>query len=199
MEDKEANINDPSVGANRDRREYGRVAAECPMMYRIIHSNEEGFQENQLYRVPSVPFLEIGEKIYAQQEQTDQILELLLWLDLKVSFLIKNLQAGKEKDLFPDQGMIIDISVSGMKFRTAKRLDAGTRLVSEFVLPTIPFREMFLACEVIRSYPAKKPARSGAEYDVCVKFEGVKEPEREQIIRYVVKRQMQLQRERQDR
>ena len=71
-------------------------------------------------------------------------------------------------------------------------------MVGVRVLPMIPFKEMFLSGEVVRSVEAPKENHPDPEYEVSIVFKGMKESEKEQIIRYVVKRQMQTQREKQE-
>lgn len=192
-EDREGAL---TVKNQEDRREYARASAECPVIYRILNPID-AFQTASIFdRTSLLPSFEMTEKPYASGEGINPyMLELLLWLDWKVNYLIKTLTKAESEKAFPYRAAIVDISAAGMRMKTAHALTHGSLLGFEFVLPILPFREMFLVGEVVRCHKVHRK-KSDSEYEAAIIFKDMKDPDREQIIRYVVKRQMQLQRER---
>jgi hypothetical protein len=192
MEPEDKKESQALTGANR--REYIRVPAECPVIYRIVDplAPKRNLQK-AIHHIPSLPPLDLTHK-GMDEGLNPQIIELILWLDWKMNYLFKTLTQTKDAEVFPFQAVIIDLSASGMRFSTAKEVKARTILEFEFILPILPFREMTLIGEVVRCVRSGKEELSG-EYEVAVEFRRIKEPDREHIIHYVVKRQLQIQRE----
>lgn len=122
-----------------------------------------------------------------------QVTELILWLDWKMNYLFKALTQSKDAEVFPYQAVIIDLSASGMRFSTEREVKAKSTIEFEFILPVLPFREISLMGEVVRCVRSDK--EFSRDYEVSIEFRQIKDPDREHIIRYVVKRQLQLQRE----
>lgn len=80
-----------------------------------------------------------------------------------------------------------------MRFSTEREVKAKSTIEFEFILPVLPFREISLMGEVVRCVRSDK--EFSRDYEVSIEFRQIKDPDREHIIRYVVKRQLQLQRE----
>lgn len=196
MQEDKVREGEPTVKNQEDKREYARVSAECPVIYRIINPGDPFQTSGTFDRISSLPPFEMTKEPYSSGEGINPyMLELLLWLDWKVNYLIKTLTKAESKKIFPYHAAVVNISASGMRMRTAHALTHGALLGFEFVLPILPFREIFLVGEVTRCHKAHRN-KSDSEYEAAIAFKDIKDPAREQIIRYVVKRQMQLQRER---
>jgi len=192
-DDKDAS---PASQTGANRREYIRVPAECPVLYRIVDSfAPKRNPKKPIHHIPSLPPFDLTQNKGIEDGLNPQIIELILWLDWKMNYLFKTLTKSQDAEVFPYQAVILDLSASGMRFATGTGVKPKTILEFEFILPILPFREISLRGKVVRCVRSDKEELSG-EYEVAVEFRRIKEPDREHIIRYVVKRQLQLQRER---
>lgn len=182
-----------------DQREYIRVPVRCPAIYRVVPA--EGSltppqEQPTLYHVPPFPFTDPSESTHRPDEQAPAgLVEMFLWLDWKLNYLIKTLSQKQEKTFYPNQALITDLSGSGIRFTSAASHPPGSRLEFEIVFPMIPFREIVVLGDVIWSREIPGDA-SEPSFEMGVTFKEIKETDREHIIRYVVRTQMQLQRER---
>ncbi len=186
-----------------ERRHSVRALADCPAMYRMMDPNgpkRVEAQKSGRYPIPVLPRMDTAEKLYKKLHgQTEHasdpdVMELLLWLDWKISFMIKALPQGQDEVIFPNRTTVKDLSADGLKVHVAEAPKLGDLLELELILPVLPFREMFLAGEVMWLNPK---AESVCYCEVGLAFRGINWHDQEHIISYVVKRQMQLQRERQ--
>jgi len=188
-----------------ERRHAVRVLADCPAIYRLIDpSGPKRIEEERsgLYHIPSLPHFDTSEKLYKKlhgqtPHHTDpDMIELLLWLDWKISFMIKTLPQTSDDAVFPHRAVVKNLSADGLNIHAATPPKLGAEMELELILPVLPFREMFLKGEVMW-FNHLKEAVSGNPYEVGLAFRGINDYDREHIISYVVKRQMQIQRERQ--
>ena len=173
------------------------VASNCQAIYRIVPKDETETMSKSfgrsLFHVPDFPSLDSinpSEKIYEKRDQVDaDLVELLLCLDWKVNLLIKSLAPQRDETFYPYRAVIDALSVGNLKIGTDTLLSIGTALEFHFVLPILPFKELFLKGDVV-----KADCERGA-YDVSLHGHLLKELDREHLIRYVVRRQFQIQRE----
>ncbi|GEM_PF-1609361 len=187
---------DPASPIGINRREYIRVPSECPVIFRIVDPQApKRNPKNTVHHIPSLPPFDLTQKYGAEEGVNGQIIEAILWLDWKMNYLFKTLTRAEDSEVFPYQAVLMDLSASGMRFSTSKEINPNTLLEFEFILPILPFQEIVLTGEVIRCVRSDNEA-APEEYEIAVEFRRIKESDREHIIRYVVKRQMQLQRER---
>ncbi len=187
-----------------ERRHSVRVMADCPAIYRLIDPNgPKRIEEKRsgLYHIPALPQFDTAEKLYkklhgqtSSQQSDPDMMEMMLWMDWKISFMIKTLPQCSDEEVFPYRAMVRNLSAEGMAVYTADAPKLGAVLEFELILPVLPFREMFLKGEVVWFNNLKED--SVYAYEVGVTFRGISEPDREQVISYSVRRQMQLQRER---
>lgn len=197
MSDSDETEQDPALPTGANRREYIRVPAEVPVIYRMIDPNApKRNPKNAVHHIPSLPPFDLTKSTYGTEEgASPQIIELILWLDWKINYLFKTITQAKDSEIFPYQAVLMDLSASGMRFSTSREVKTKTLIEFEVVLPILPFQEIVLTGEVIRCVRSRDEAHPD-EYEIAVEFRRIKESDREHIIRYVVKRQLQLQRER---
>lgn len=185
-----------------ERREYIRVPADCPVAFRILGSHRERKPRigRDWLRCAPVPYVsyqsERRDRGFAHEGADDfEVRELLLALDWKLSLLIKNLVAQCHPEQFPHQGIMSEISGTGMKLLTEQPLVSGRVIELDVVLPVIPFHNLVLTGEVIQ---ARRAAARGGKtpFEVGVAFCDLTETQRDHLVRYVLKQQMLLQRER---
>jgi hypothetical protein len=190
------NMSDKETGALADR--HISVASDCQAIYRIVPKDEteqiSRTLESSIFHVPTFPSLESidpAERVYDNKDQIDaDLVELLLCLDWKMNLLIKTLAPQRDETIYPHRATIKEMSVANLKIETSNPLDIGTALEFHFVLPILPFKELFLRGEVIRG-----GANSDKEYEVLLNPNLFKDSDREHLIRYVVRRQFQIKRE----
>ncbi len=189
------NMSDKETGDLADR--HIAVASDCRAIYRIVPKDETEQMsrtiESSIFHVPTFPSLESidpAERVYENKDEIDaDLVELLLCLDWKMNLLIKTLAPQRDETLYPHRATIKEMSVANLKIETTNPLDIGTVLEFHFVLPILPFKELFLRGEVVRG------GANSEEYDVLLNPNLFKEPDREHLIRYVVRRQFQIKRE----
>ncbi|HEX9759065.1 MAG TPA: PilZ domain-containing protein [Nitrospiria bacterium] len=131
----------------------------------------------------------------SRDDMDPKLLELLQCIDWKLNFIIKILNSEQETAVFSRSAFIENLSATGMKCLTKESYSSKTKLEIQLILPIIPYSEMRITGEVIRCVPRKGNADSTPEFEVGMEFETIKESDREMIIRYVLNRQMELQRE----
>lgn len=179
----------------KNRREYIRVPAELPVIFRIIDPDDTTpniIKTQSFYHLSSLLSSDAAERGYQREETTDpQLREMIQLLDWKIHYLVRLIEETKSRAIFPYQGVILDISASGMRISTSQEIRGDTSLEFEIALPLLPFREMVLPAKVLRV----SMIEPSPYFLVGCSFEDIHESDREQIIRYVLKREMQLQRE----
>jgi hypothetical protein len=182
-----------------DRREYIRVPADCPVTYRILDHREQTERKagrDWLWSLPMSPLPDRHETGSGHDASADSgLMEMLLCLDWKVSLLIKTLVSQRQPEQFPHSGIMSEVSGSGMKLVTSEAPEAGSLIELDVILPVTPFHNLFLTGEVIRGRPVKNPGDEN-RFEVGVAFRDLNEIQRDHLVRYALKRQMQLQRER---
>lgn len=178
-----------------DRRKYVRVSADCMITFREIKKTED--QNTPLREhfdpISSTEMSDIASKVHATGNQHDEmILELLLWIDWKVNYLIKSLIKGKETLIFPHEANMVDLSATGMKFSSAEQIAVGDKLEFRFFLPVLPFNEMMLLGVVNRSRQKTYKDNLPPHFEMSVAFQGIRSSDQEIIFRYVLKRERQI-------
>jgi len=189
-----------------ERREYARVDVECPALYRMVPRHERLQQKGAgaaigakrlAYPLPLTSQADAGDMAKHEDDPSmARMMELLLWMDWKLNFLVRHLTASRDADRFPHSAVIVNLSAGGMRFVTTQVVGSGDLLEFEVVLPVVPYREMLIVGEVVRSRPLSIEGEPEVECGVKFKFKEIRDVDQEFITRYVVQRQMQLQRER---
>ena len=188
------------VAMEQDNRSYHRIPTECPALFRVIDPNNKDDGRGKwgrLAHLSPISAFEGMESSHRQSEHVDPfVLELFLRLDWRMNYLIKMMTQKEDQELFPCRAVIVDISASGMKIFGTEIPSQGSRLEFQFVLPIIPFRELFLIGKVIRSIPKELASNPDFKFEIGIEFENLKEMDREHLIHYVVKRELQLRQQR---
>lgn len=180
---------------SEERRQYVRVSADCMISFRkIIQSEDQNEPPRERFDpISSTEISEIASKIHAAGNQHDEmILELLLWIDWKVNYLIKNLLKDKEALIFPYEADMVDLSAAGMKFSSVEQMSVGEKLEFRFFLPILPFNELILKGVVSRSRQKTYKDHLPPCFEMSAEFEDLKSSDQEIIFRYVVKRERQI-------
>jgi hypothetical protein len=180
----------------KENRGYHRIPTECPALYRVLDPGKEGEGGSgwgRLAHMMPISAFEGMESSYRQNDHIDPfVLELFLRLDFRMNYLIKMMTQKEDQALYPGRAVIVDISASGMKIHGTETPAQNAHLEFQFVLPVIPFRELFLTGRVIRTVAMPNPANPDFGIEIGIEFEDLKEADREHLIHYVVKRDLQL-------
>ncbi len=172
-----------------------RVSADCMITFRKIvdleHNNEPS--RERFDPISATEVSDIASKVHAAGDQRDEmILELLLWIDWKVNYLIKNLLKDKDALTFPHEADMVDLSAAGMKFSSNEQAAVGQHLEFRFFLPVLPFNEMILKGIVSRSRQKTYKDHLPPYFEMSVEFKDLKPSDQEILFRYVVKRERQI-------
>ncbi len=181
-----------------DQRGYVRVAVDFPIQYRVADPNEPVVvkpKKPTFYQMASPHQADILENAYhSRAESNGEMLELLMWLDWKVNYLIKLMTRQNDDDAYPKNAIVADLSASGMRILASEAASLKQNLHFQMILPIVPFTEMHLVAEVIRCNPLNPLPDSGFGIEMGLEFQDMRESDREVLIRYVLNRQMELQR-----
>lgn len=182
------------------RRSFVRVSADCPVLYRIIVSDEDLDQKNDRYDpISSIETHSIASTMHSESDpQINKIVELLLWIDWKVNYLIKERARDREKAFFPLEAVMVDLSASGMRFSSQRKEAVHTRLQFKFLLPILPFKEMTLNGEVVH-LKERRTKNSTPIYEIGVEFSRIDPSDQESLFSYVVKRELQIRHEQREK
>lgn len=176
------------------RREFVRVTADCPILYRVVDSDDHReLKSDRFDPISSIETHDIASKIHTGGEHRDDlILELLLWIDWKVNYLIKTRSRDKERERFPYEAVMVDLSASGMRFFSDRQEPTGSKIQFRFILPILPFKEMTIDGEVIHSRQKGNDEDSSSQFEIGVEFSDMKESDQESLFSYVIKRERQI-------
>ncbi|MEK7747478.1 MAG: hypothetical protein AAB300_00150 [Nitrospirota bacterium] len=175
------------------------VSSDCHAIYRVVDPSETSEQgrgvKSAIYHVPAFPSMESmssSEKLYEKRDEIGaDLVELLLCLDWKINLLIKTLAPIRDETFYPNRTAIVEMSLGAMKIQTPTPHRVGEILELHFVLPILPFKELFLKGEI-----ESQSETDRKEYGLLLYPHLLSEPAREHIIRYVVRRQFQIKRDR---
>lgn len=112
----------------------------------------------------------------------------------KLDFIIKLLGPSDEENIFKKEPEEVNISGSGMRFRTPEPLRAGEYVEVKLVLPIASGVIIELIGQVVRciSSPLEACSDVHRQHETAMTFVAINEDDREFIIRYVFKRQREL-------
>ncbi len=179
-------------------REYIRVNAACPILYRVLDAEENVEQNADFEKSRFDPLSLIGSHQIAStldvvgDPKDGQMLELLLCIDWKLNYLIKTQSREEDKKLFPHEGIVNDLSGSGLGFSSERAEAVGTKLQFKLILPVLPFSEMHIDGTVIRSVEKGCNEDSTLKYEIGLEYSEIRAADREAIFRFIVKRERQI-------
>jgi len=181
----------------KSRREFVRVNADCPILYRSIPPEGDSPLEKERFDpISSIETHSIAATMHSEGDhQNSKIIELLLWIDWKVNYLIKERSREKERARFPHEAVMVDLSATGMRFSSHKKEEIHTRLQFQFLLPILPFKEMTIDGEVIHLKEKINKQTSSPDYEIGVAFSEIKPVDQDSLFSYILKREMQLRHE----
>ena len=176
------------------KRGFVRVSADCPILYRVVQADDKiQLGTDRFDPISSIETHDIATKLYSEGEhRDDRILELLLWIDWKVHYLIKERSRDRDRALFPYEAVMVDLSGSGLKFSSHRKEGVRTLLQFRLILPILPFKEIIFNGEVVHLKEKKRADQPFFQYEIGVEYSDIKESDRESLFAYIVKRERQI-------
>ena len=125
------------------------------------------------------------------------LVQLLSYIDKKMDMILfrqeeilKHLTPSEQKGSINDTGECIDISGTGLNILTDQNLKKETIL--ELLIEPIIYPPVHIVTlgKVLRTKATRKKERSG--FEVSVRFTSINEDDREELIKYIFKRQREL-------
>ena len=170
-----------------NRREDFRVEMTVPVRWKILTDDEIELVKkgmgNSLFRQSGIPspietFLEETTK----GSKGEQYFLALQLLNNKLDFIIDNLLSCSSNK--PDcHDVITEISASGLKFSSKEKLEEGTLLKMELIMPGIVQYNMELITEIIRSIAENN------KYANAARITHIKEDARDSIVKLIFQKQ----------
>lgn len=142
----------------------------------------------------------ISEDVETQTNIPPEIISELNSINRKLDFIIKHLEKSGEENIFNREPEEVNISGSGIRFKSNEDFKAGEFLDIKLVLPISSGIIIELIGQVVRCNSLSEKAADSDEKlnEVAVEFAAINEDDREFIIRYVFKRQRELLRAEED-
>ncbi len=178
----------PEMGVSREkdnRREYVRVDDLLRVDYRGI--SQEEYKKHKTN--PDIIFKNIfGDPVMTpdiEEVDLNLLYKLIYQANLKMDRILELLDT-KDTDRYISVGAeYVNISGSGMKFITAKGFPIGDVIALRVFLPLVSSTWIRVMGEVTSS----KELAQGEGYSTAIRFFGLTDSDREEIIRHVFKKQ----------
>jgi PilZ domain len=165
---------------NSDKREYARVAAYLPLDIRLVPSEQRDIHK------PRISGVAILDNFAKPPELDDKPLaQWLNMLNAKLDSIISSLAVDRE-----GFGSLtfksMNISAAGMGFKSKEKYDKGAFLEMKILLYMYPHVALYLYGDVVKS------EREGDDFNTAVKFTGMSDDIRDEIIKFVFRRQREI-------
>ena len=165
---------------NSDKREYARVAAYLPLDIRLVPPEERDIHKA---RISGVAILDNFTK---PPELDDK--PLAQWLDMlnaKLDSIISSLAVDRE-GFGSLTFRAMNISAAGIGFKSKEKYDKGAFMEMKILLYMYPHVALYMYGDVINS------EREGDDFNTAVKFTGMSDDIRDEVIKFVFRRQREI-------
>lgn len=139
----------------------------------------------------------IAEKLYLLRAESPAVADCVALIHDKLAAVTSQLPAVRKarSTLAERRPQLCELGADGMRFGTAVRFEAGSKLALRFLLmPNSHYIETF--CRVRRQIPAPDPEDERHPFGVAVEFLGMSSAQKEVIIQYLFNRESETLRER---
>jgi len=165
---------------NSDKREYARVAAYLPLDIRLVPPEERDIHKA---RISGVAILDNFTK---PPELDDKPLaQWLNMLNAKLDSIISSLAVDRE-GFGSLTFRAMNISAAGIGFKSKEKYDKGAFMEMKILLYMYPHVALYMYGDVINS------EREGDEFNTAVKFTGMSDDIRDEVIKFVFRRQREI-------
>jgi c-di-GMP-binding flagellar brake protein YcgR len=103
--------------------------------------------------------------------------------------VIDLLSANIQRKEYAYQGLLIDISASGLSFLYSNELEQGTVLEVGLALPAQPYGLMDIAGEVVRCQARTGGGEGEYKYEIGLAMTDIRSDDRENIIHFIFQKQ----------
>lgn len=178
-----------------DRRSYVRIDCMLPLEYRRIDKNNSPWDmEGILDNWAAYSFLSESHGSNLELEGTGdldpKILQQLFIIEKKLDFVINYITHTKDKGFKLPRMRRVNISGSGLRFYAEEEFKNGDQLEILFILPIFPPVSLLLKGEIVR---VTSIVRDGDKaFETSVRYLDIDEGDRDKIIIYTIKRQMEM-------
>jgi hypothetical protein len=165
---------------NSDKREYARVAAYLTLDVRLVPPEERDIHKPRISGVAALDNFtkppELDDKPLAQW---------LNMLNAKLDSIISSLAVDRE-GFGSLTFKAMNISAAGMGFKSKEKYDTGAFLEMKILLYMYPHVALYLYGDVVKS------EREEDAFNTAVKFTGMSDDIRDEIIKFVFRRQREI-------
>ncbi|MFQ5455439.1 MAG: PilZ domain-containing protein [Nitrospirota bacterium] len=180
---------------DEEKREFVRVDDSIPLEYRVIKKKNDinkdpGVAEEEDDSDASVDWLNdlINQEDIINNNQ--DIAPILININKKLDFILNYIINKEEKGFKLPRRRKVNISGSGIRFESEQEIASGDIIEFMLILPVIPPMNIIISGKVTRVNEMIKNGRK--VYDAAIKFIKIKESDREKIIQYTFRRQMNV-------
>ncbi len=169
---------------NKDLRSEIRVKTKAVIPFNILENPDRYLRTynpaSSIFKQPEYS-LELNEN--------DPFEAFLIQLDVKLNYVIDLLSAKVQRKEYAYQGLLIDISATGMSFLYSNELEQGAILEVGLVLPAQPYGLMDIAGEVLRCQARTGGGKGDYKYEIGLATTDVRPDDQENIIHYIFQKQ----------
>lgn len=178
-----------------DRRSYVRVDCILPLEYRRVDKNNRPWDiEGILDSWSAYSFLfetySSNLELEGSGDLDPRLLQLLLVIEKKLDFVINYITQEKGKGFKLPRIRRVNISGSGLRFYVEEEFRSGDQIEIMIILPIFPPASLLFKGEVVR---LTSVIRDGEKtFEIAVRYIDIDEKDRDKIIIYTIKRQMEI-------
>jgi hypothetical protein len=176
---------------SEERRGFFRIEDEVTLHVRKVGESERNdvdglrvTQKDNLLLANELEKMKAESRVYLRhvEKETPEIARYFSHLEMKIDLIARVLILGSD-DLIQKRTQMVNISGSGMAFKSEEAYDLGDNVDVTFVLqPSYMMINTFAKVVACR--------QQGVVYRVAIEFEKLSDDDRDLLIRHVVKKQM---------
>ena len=179
-----------------NRRNFSRITDDVLLRYRKVAVEEDGAESREwsrfaarfeLWEAISEVTQKPGTLLHRMRARSHDTVDYLALVEAHLGMLSKTLFMG-QTGFSEEPDISLDLGAGGIAFSSCERFEPGETLDLQLViLPTltaISVRAVILRCELSPRGNPTYPHR------IAVTFQGLKEQQRDQIVKYVLRRQI---------
>jgi len=183
-------------------RSHLRVDSYLVFSYKVI-KEDEYIARKRLYtqqmRLDSDSYIFMPSRVITDDSEVQtnippEIIYEIQSIHRKLDFIIKQIGQSEEDNVFKKQPEEVNLSGSGMRFKTYEMLKSGVYIEVKLVLPIASGVIIDFIGQVVRckSFLTEENGMNQQRHETAITFAAINEDDREFIIRYVFKRQREL-------
>lgn len=161
-----------------EQRALFRMSVELPIRHRLASNDEIAALRTQ-----------IESRAAAAKSTLDpELVDALARLERKIDQALALLAPEQfSPPLVPEALRRAELSGSGCSFRVAERVDLGRIVICEMLLPEVPPHALRVTARVVSC----APIAGSREFTLALAFDAIDERERDRIVRYLNRRQIE--------